>query len=28
LINLLVALPAYAIFGDLARWLYPAELEV
>lgn len=28
LINLLVALPAYAIFADLARWLYPAELEV
>lgn len=28
LINLLVALPAYAIFADLARWLYPVELEV
>ena len=28
LINLLVAIPAYALLGDLARWLYPAELEV
>ena len=28
LINLLVAIPAYALFGDLARWLYPVELEL
>jgi rod shape-determining protein MreD len=28
LINLLVAIPAYALMGDLAEWLYPEELEV
>jgi rod shape-determining protein MreD len=28
LLNLLVAIPAYALIGDLAEWLYPEELEV
>ena len=28
LLNLLVAIPAYALLGDLARWLYPEELVV
>lgn len=28
LLNLLLALPAYAIIGDLANWLYPDELTV
>jgi rod shape-determining protein MreD len=28
IINLLVAIPAFAIFSDLARWLYPEPLEV
>jgi hypothetical protein len=28
LLNLLLALPFYAIFGDLANWLYPEELEM
>lgn len=28
LLNLLFALPIYAIITDLARWLYPEELEV
>jgi hypothetical protein len=28
LLNLLLAIPAYALLGDLANWLYPEELEV
>lgn len=28
LLNLLLALPFYALLGDLASWLYPEELEV
>lgn len=28
LLNLLLAVPAYTIFGDLANWLYPKEIEV
>ncbi len=28
LLNLLLAVPAYALLGDLAGWLYPEELEV
>jgi rod shape-determining protein MreD len=28
LLNLLLAIPAYALLGDLAHWLYPEELEV
>ena len=28
LLNLLLAIPAYALMGDLANWLYPEELEV
>jgi rod shape-determining protein MreD len=28
LLNLLLALPVYAIINDLAKWLYPEELEV
>ena len=28
LINLVVAIPAFALIGDLAEWLYPEELEV
>lgn len=28
LLNLLLALPAYAIFADLAKWLYPEGLEM
>jgi rod shape-determining protein MreD len=28
LLNLLVAIPVYALLGDLAGWLYPEELEV
>jgi rod shape-determining protein MreD len=28
LLNLVVAIPAFALFGDLARWLYPEELVV
>jgi rod shape-determining protein MreD len=28
LLNLLLAIPAYALLGDLAGWLYPEELEV
>jgi len=28
LLNLVVAIPAYALLGDLARWLYPEELVV
>jgi rod shape-determining protein MreD len=28
LLNLLLALPFYVLFGDLANWLYPEELEM
>jgi len=28
MLNLLLAIPFYALFGDLANWLYPEELEV
>jgi hypothetical protein len=28
LLNLLLALPMYAIMGDLANWLHPKEIEV
>jgi len=28
LLNLLLALPFYVLLGDLARWLYPVELEM
>jgi rod shape-determining protein MreD len=28
LLNLLLAIPIYAIINDLAKWLYPEELEV
>jgi rod shape-determining protein MreD len=28
LLNLLLAIPAYALLSDLAHWLYPEELEV
>lgn len=28
LLNLLLAIPIYALFSDLARWLYPQELEI
>lgn len=28
LLNLLIAIPFYALFGDLAKWLYPEELEM
>lgn len=28
LLNLLLAIPFYAMFADLANWLYPEELEV
>jgi cell shape-determining protein MreD len=28
LLNLLLAIPAYAIFADLAKWLYPEALEM
>jgi rod shape-determining protein MreD len=28
LLNLLLALPAYVIFADLAKWLYPEGLEM
>ena len=28
LLNLLLAVPAYAMLGDLAKWLYPEELVV
>jgi rod shape-determining protein MreD len=27
LLNLLLAVPAYALFSDLASWLYPEKLE-
>lgn len=28
LLNLLIAIPFYALFGDLAGWLYPEPLEI
>jgi rod shape-determining protein MreD len=28
LLNLLLAIPAFGILGDLANWIYPEELEV
>jgi rod shape-determining protein MreD len=28
LLNLLLAIPVYALIGDLASWLYPEEIEV
>ena len=28
LLNLLVAIPFYALFSDLAKWLYPEPLEI
>ena len=28
IINLLLAIPVYALISDLAKWLYPEELEV
>lgn len=28
LLNLLLAVPAYVMFGDLANWLYPEQLEM
>jgi cell shape-determining protein MreD len=28
LLNFLLALPMYALIGDLSRWLYPPEIEV
>lgn len=28
LLNLILAIPIYAIIGDLARWIYPEELSV
>lgn len=28
LLNLLLAIPVYALFGDLARWLYPEPIEI
>lgn len=28
LLNLLIAIPFYALFGDLANWLYPEPLEI
>jgi rod shape-determining protein MreD len=28
LLNLVLAIPIYALLGDLANWLYPEELEV
>lgn len=27
LLNLILAVPVYAVFSDLARWIYPAPLE-
>jgi hypothetical protein len=27
LLNLILAIPVYSIMHDLARWLYPEELE-
>jgi uncharacterized membrane protein (DUF373 family) len=28
LLNLLLAIPVYALLGDLASWLYPVEIEM
>ena len=28
LLNLLIAIPFYGLFGDLANWLYPEPLEI
>jgi rod shape-determining protein MreD len=28
LLNMLVAIPVYALIGDLARWVYPEEIEL
>jgi cell shape-determining protein MreD len=28
ILNLLLAAPAYFLFGDLAKWIYPVELRV
>jgi len=28
LLNLVLAIPAYALIGDLANWLYPEEIEL
>jgi rod shape-determining protein MreD len=28
LLNLILAIPFYALLGDLAKWLYPEELEM
>ena len=28
ILNLLLAAPAYFLFGDLAKWVYPEELQV
>ena len=28
LLNLLLALPVYAVVTDLAQWVYPEEVEV
>jgi len=28
LLNLILAIPAYAMIGDLANWLYPEEIEL
>ena len=28
LLNLVLAIPAYALVGDLANWLYPEEIEL
>jgi rod shape-determining protein MreD len=28
LLNLLIAIPFYALFSDLAKWLYPEPLEI
>jgi hypothetical protein len=28
LLNLILAIPVYALISDLANWLYPQELEI
>jgi hypothetical protein len=28
LLNLLLAIPVYALFGDLANWVYPEKIEI
>jgi hypothetical protein len=28
LLNLLLAIPVYALMGDLANWVYPEEIEI